>query len=862
MGIGQTSRSILNRLGRGEILLGLLGIAGITAVIMALEPTDMPRPWGWIAAGSGVWALLALAGRVMVGARWGTVLAGVLAMLMGLIALLPDAIRLSPAADLAPRLPWQLEGRWEWLAAIAAVWLGWLGVQLARLRAVWRDLETALTRRGPLSEAENRHRERGFAEHFAYLILTLFVLTALAYGILFTEAAAGNGIDEGEVTPIFLFCLVSAFAPLTGAFWRKGKLEAEDADTKFLRDDVVSNFSFAVMAAAVAGVTLLAIVAARYATQDIEAQISFATFGFVLALFVSVIVAPHIRRALRNHRERQVAAEVPPAAQNAGFLPLEVAATATSYIDSALVRLVAPLSGATQKRLAHANVIAIMTLLSALGFITPRPWGLVPIMAGILFAVALGRRWAWVEADRETASRLQSTRGKNIHLGFENDLKDEALLGYAGLFVLVPLTLYQLQDITNFVPDFVTGAPNLMTWVAFFGGELAKAVPFVDWWDIYSRDGVDETGKHLTFIARAMVDLVILAALFQALGIWQRNKVQERLYAEGHLDAFDPFKEQEFFERGLVRLSHKEDPNCPETVTLSLQKEGLLAWDGPSDQRTFYRVRKDFADEVEAHFQARRQLLKESSQAFEAPSPYSQRRLGELLSAGNGDLRAGSAWMVRRYGVLVGTPLDRLEQLAQKWAAAQFPDQRADRDVDAVTDRRTQKLELERILAELADRQWVELIRRHHLFCLTEALLRVRKDDEFDFARILAFEIFARLRTEYAVLFLARFVLEQRHYRAEPQWGQRMTISASPPEPAFFLGRAEMRGRVYNALAQIACNRRAGDSARKVAASLLDWMADDAGDRSQGGRKFAADGAERARDCLQQAGLLNPDGDV
>ena len=155
--------------------------------------------------------------------------------------------------------------------------------------------------------------------------------------------------------------------------------------------------------------------------------------------------------------------------------------------------------------------------------------------------------------------RIHKIRDKNIRIGFLNDLRDEALLGYAFLFMLISLALRQLQMSFGF---FEGGSgDSVFDWVQFFGIELAKGVPIVDWADIYGvspqapfehpKDSA--LSRHLVFGSRLMVDIVIIAALLQAWGIVRRNADQLKLFKDGQLDMLDPFVEEARFKKGVTR---------------------------------------------------------------------------------------------------------------------------------------------------------------------------------------------------------------------------------------------------------------------------------------------------------------------
>ncbi len=240
-----------------------------------------------------------------------------------------------------------------------------------------------------------------------------------------------------------------------------------------------------------------------------------------------------------------------------------------SIIVSILVFAVAGAAGATQSSIFIRYVMLLGTLGScaAMGYWLEPPWGLAPLAWGFLVAIAISRRWAWIETDRELAMLNRRFVGPHLRIGFAQDLRDEALLSFASLLILVPLALRQAQiaalgaDFDLFSTD-LAAAQDLRTWVGFFGAELAKAVPFVDWAEVYNVGSADESivqspiAHHFVFATRILVDLVFLAALLQALSISARNATQRGLFYEGQLDRLDPFLEPREF-RKLMRRGEK-----------------------------------------------------------------------------------------------------------------------------------------------------------------------------------------------------------------------------------------------------------------------------------------------------------------
>lgn len=240
-----------------------------------------------------------------------------------------------------------------------------------------------------------------------------------------------------------------------------------------------------------------------------------------------------------------------------------------SILDSILVFAIAGGAGATQRSMVIRYVMLLGTLGScaAMGYWLEPPWGLVPLAWGFLVAIAISRRWAWIETDRELAMLNRRFVGSHLRIGFAQDMRDEALLSFASLLLLAPLALRQAQiaalgaDFELFNTD-IAAARDLSTWIGFFGAELAKAVPFVDWAEVYDVGGADEglvrspIAHHFVFATRILVDLVFLAALLQALSISARNATQRGLFYEGQLDRLDPFLEPREF-RKLMRRGDK-----------------------------------------------------------------------------------------------------------------------------------------------------------------------------------------------------------------------------------------------------------------------------------------------------------------
>ena len=766
-----------------------------------------------------------------------TLLTGV-ASLCGLAAAIIVIILLKDTRE-----PDHLQAPWAWPVLLSLFTVFWLGAQLLRHSAMWGAYAAAYERPARARDPEQERIIRlGYSEFFIYLAVSLCGLGAIAYLSSGTGhfGAVEFAITGTQVRPLhlalFLGYFVAAFVPLLVVITRHAKLEAKERargelPAKLLRDDVVSDFTFWTTAVLIAALVALAWAAAGDMFTMEEDFGVFITF-LILLVFLVIILAPHATRWLNDWQERQQRHISIPKLEF-GLVELHPGVW-ISRVDSVLVRIIAPLSGATQHGpfVPHFLVLLIILPLSAIGYVLAAPWGLVPIAAAMLIALALGRRWAWVEEDRETASRLGTTRGPDIAIGFDNDLKDEALLGYASFFILVPLALHQLQGWTHsFNYEAAYSSNNaFFDWLRFFGAELAKAVPFVDWWEIYNvniETPFDASGsdnplaKHLTFGARAMVDLVIMAALFQAIGLWQRSRMHKKYYKAGEVDAFDPFTEVAFFEKGM--------------------------WKNP---RTGEREpKKDFVTLVDLHVARRVERNWDRN-------PYSQRRLSELMESDNDDVKEGAKWMIRAYDVLVGTPVQQLVQLADRLRAAGDSKLRGKEKTHDFA--RAQKIELERILQEL-DRN-IEGFSDADVSSLIAVLTEVRSTPEFAYAQSLAVTLLKKRPSRNASLALMLLAMQPRHEKSgmgRELWTKFKEKLGATKTP--YIELYPTRAEIYQALAVHGFFYKwEAPSFSRLIADFLDWMGQQdgakygvKGDRSKEARLVARECESKVRAILR-----------
>jgi hypothetical protein len=239
------------------------------------------------------------------------------------------------------------------------------------------------------------------------------------------------------------------------------------------------------------------------------------------------------------------------------------------WIDGQLVDVGGHMAGADHVQAPSRYLILGFTLLSlgVIGWYLPPPFGLAPVLIGLVLGLSMSRIWSWVEEDRNLASITQFSPKAPQRIGFREDFRDETLLGFIFVLALIPVGMMQAHEsqlaggplfINVANPDQPIVGDNFLVWLGYFGFELAKALPIVDWADIYQLgpggDSIEPTrplGMHAVFIARALVDLLLIAALLQAMGIASRNRQQKFLYAEGHIDRLDELVEKTELNRAI-----------------------------------------------------------------------------------------------------------------------------------------------------------------------------------------------------------------------------------------------------------------------------------------------------------------------
>ncbi len=195
--------------------------------------------------------------------------------------------------------------------------------------------------------------------------------------------------------------------------------------------------------------------------------------------------------------------------------------------------------------------------------IDPPLWAVIAALCWA-FIVLLGvvRSWFWNEEQFDLAVAGMA----NVDPESLADLRDEALVAILLFFAAIPVAL---SLFFNADPDagtqnyFVfTGEcirigdnicrPPILEWYAFFGAELLKALPFVDWAEVYGIESNTDiqvaagSGRNVVFVTRVVVDLVLLTTLLHSIERVGRISRQDREFRAGLRDVVDPYLEQKY----------------------------------------------------------------------------------------------------------------------------------------------------------------------------------------------------------------------------------------------------------------------------------------------------------------------------
>lgn len=630
--------------------------------------------------------------------------------------------------------PLVLEGVWQWGAALSTVLLCHFVIGIVLVRESWE--------RTPKNHDPGTEEQPLFRAAFAWSVLYLVILCWAAFGsghgtFSFPWGAALSG--EGSLQPYLGAILLLAFAPLIYGFHLVAIEATENTGRKSYLSDPDEEIGWIALGVTfgISGLVAVGAWAAGDRLFKMDSNFGLMAVGAVVSGFLVFIILANILGFREPRGERSAISRTKPSGLGQSSSAMLIG------IDAALVRIVAPLSGSTLPGFISGKlaIVGVLLPLSALGFALPAPTGLLPIGIAVLLILAMGRRWSWVEDDREKALRLQTTRSDKFRIGFNNDMRDEALLGYAFLFVLVPLALRQIQlHFDFFAPEAQEAAlaaassANIIDWLNFFGGELAKGVPIVDWFDIYDIqqerpfEPKDAAGRHIIFGSRLMIDIVIIAALLQAIGIMQRNKAQENLFKSGQVDFFDPFMEKK------ILLAAYQAPEKAGSAPLKEKWENFFV---------LHRRNSRDLDRGDFYYNPRR--LNELSAD-----------LVDLQTTAGKHMRAVVAWLAE--GLVVGTILDRLHQTADLYSELLDAERRELEEAPSLR-RRIERF-IDDLIADIREIPSNEL-KQEEYKALAALLSAIERDRGLDVQRNRAFAMLGARATLNAARVLAGRIVEE-----------------------------------------------------------------------------------------------------
>jgi hypothetical protein len=325
------------------------------------------------------------------------------------------------------------------------------------------------------------------------------------------------------------------------------------------RSDHITGFGAFVGLLLLATIVIAAVLGQlNYMNFTIPEQAGYGAFAILGAGFLLIAFAPRVTNVSGVGQFVRILR---------GFsAPLDPIGRVMSLIDSWLVYSVAPVSGSTLKSVTARYGVLTFHLAAATMFTWygAPPFGLFGMVWGIIVAVAVARRWAWAEAERAKHLAQPTLQPSELRVDTEQDLRNLALWGLILLVLVLPIGMRQfylaMQSNVVFLTSGAEDDPS--AWLGFFGVELLKALPFIDWAEVYGAEGLTRIeansplALHAVFAARVLIDLVFIGALVQAISIsvsLSRHKRQFLLNQGVHV--LDP-RIEKFEIAKLARLRH------------------------------------------------------------------------------------------------------------------------------------------------------------------------------------------------------------------------------------------------------------------------------------------------------------------
>lgn len=491
-----------------------------------------------------------------------------------------------------------------------------------------------------LDELEESALERELSDKTAEYGLLSCVTTLLIAGLIwFVIANHSHWFQSYFISTLLLVTIGLAIVPCALAFATKASSEGylpKRLGGEPIHQHVGPGMSVMVIAIVFAIVFVARVFESNIGNLRITDDVGLAVVSLIGLAFLSLIFVPHFLRwtGIRSQLTTSPAAGIFKSRlwKTVTFGPRFLARVA-SILDSWMVHAIAPMAGATQDTTTQRYAVLVLQIgvTTILAWNLPSPVGLFAIAWAALIAISVARRWSWTELDREYALRNPNYDDNNLRVGVKEDLRDEALLALLVMIFLLPLGMRQLHYSFGevfVVPEAIEANP--VAWISFFGAELAKSIPFVDWVDIYGAENSTQIGQfecetktdcdsnglsraaissHIVFGARAVVDLVFLAALLQAISVARRWSQHKTMFFNREIDRLDPMLERSEFSKVVrrvdgrwvfkeeiekldhynkvrlasIRLTHVEDTAMWQVATEIMKRQGIPT-SSPSEQ--------------------------------------------------------------------------------------------------------------------------------------------------------------------------------------------------------------------------------------------------------------------------------------
>lgn len=328
-----------------------------------------------------------------------------------------------------------------------------------------------------------------------------------------------------DLWPLQVGALVASLLALAAGFVGfhiEARKRGAPSLTGIARSDHITGFG------AFIGIALLTVIVTaavlgqiNYQNFAIPEAAGFGAFAILGLAFLGIAAAPRVTNVAGAGQVMRLLRGL--------SAPLDPIGRVMSLLDSWLVYSVAPVAGCTLKSvgLRYGILTGHLAAATAFTWYCSPPFGLLGTVWGILVSVAIARRWAWAETERAKLLVQSDLNPSQLRVDTEHDLRNLAIWGLILLVVVLPIGMRQFYLTVRLSDEFQTGGfeNDPSAWLGFFGVELLKALPFVDWAEVYGAEGVTRIAAkspialHAVFAARVLIDLVFIGALVQAISI-------------------------------------------------------------------------------------------------------------------------------------------------------------------------------------------------------------------------------------------------------------------------------------------------------------------------------------------------------